>query len=74
MERAKESRRKDKGATDPKASPTPEVQRPLPVVGNLGGVGTPQEICYTVTKSLPVDFDYLKENHIVIRRKLSAGG
>ncbi len=35
-------------------------------MGNLGAVGTPLEICYTVTKNLPVDFDYLKENHIVI--------
>ena len=66
LERAKESRQKEEVAADKKAGPTPEVQRPLPVMGNLGSVGTPQEICYTVTKSLPVDFDYLKENHIIV--------
>ena len=66
LERAKESQRKEKGATDKLVNPIPEVQRPLPVMGNLGTMGTPQEICYTVTKNLPVDFDYLKENHIVI--------
>ena len=65
LERAKKSQRKEKGATD-NASPTPDVQRPLPVVGNLGAVGTPLDICYTVTKNLPVDFEYLKENHIVV--------
>jgi protein-tyrosine kinase len=66
LERAKESRQQEKVAADKKAGPMPEVHKPLPVMGNLGGAGTPQEICYTVTKSLPVDFDYLKENHIVI--------
>jgi protein-tyrosine kinase len=35
-------------------------------VGNLGAGGTPLEICYTITKNLPVDFEYLKENHVVI--------
>jgi len=66
LERAKESRQKEEFAGEKKAGPTPEVQKPLPVMGNLGAVGTPHEICYTVTRSLPVDFDYLKENHIVI--------
>ena len=66
LERAKESQRRDKGAAENIPSPTPEVQRPLPVVGNLGAVEPPLEICYTVTKNLPVDFDYLRENHVVI--------
>jgi protein-tyrosine kinase len=66
LERAKESRQKEEVAVDRKAGPTPEVQRPLPVMGNLGSFGTPQEICYTVTKSLPVDFEYLNENHIIV--------
>jgi exopolysaccharide/PEP-CTERM locus tyrosine autokinase len=66
LERAKESRQKEELAGEKKTGPTPEVQKPLPVMGNLGGVGTPHEICYTVTRSMPVDFDYLKENHIVI--------
>jgi protein-tyrosine kinase len=66
LERAKESRQKEKVAGNNAAGPAPEVQRPLPVIGNLGGVGTSSEICYTVTKSLPVDFDYLRENHIVV--------
>ena len=66
LERAKESRQKEEGGLDRKVGPIPEVQKPLPVMGNLGGLGTPPEICYTVTKSLPVDFNYLKENHIVI--------
>ena len=65
LERAKESQRKEKGGTDITSSP-PELQRPLPVMGNLGGAGTPLEICYTVTKNQPVDLNYLKENHIVI--------
>jgi protein-tyrosine kinase len=66
LERAKESRQKEKLPADGKATPTPDVQRPLPVMGNLGAVGTPLEICYTVTKNLSIDFDYLRENHIVI--------
>jgi protein-tyrosine kinase len=66
LERAKASRQKEGVSADQKAVPTPEVQRPLPVVGNLGSAGIPQEICYTVTKNLPVDFDYLQENHIVV--------
>lgn len=66
LERAKASRQKEGVPIDKKMEQTPEVHRPLPVMGNLGAVGTTQEICYTVTKSLPVDFAYLKENHIVI--------
>ena len=66
LERAKASRKKEEVTVDKKADPTPQVHRPLPVMGNLGSVGTSQEICYTVTKSLPVDFAYLKENHIVV--------
>jgi protein-tyrosine kinase len=67
LERAKESRQKEDGRLDGKAAgPIPEVQRPLPVLGNLGGVGAPPEICYTTTKTLPVDLEYLKENHVVI--------
>jgi protein-tyrosine kinase len=65
LERAKEARQKEKVVADKKAGPTQDIHRPLPVMGNLGSVGTQQEICYTVTKSLPVDFDYLNENHIV---------
>jgi protein-tyrosine kinase len=65
MERAKESQRQEKKIAEGKTGPIPEVKRPLPVVGNLGGGGSPREICYTVTKSLPVDLSYLKENHIV---------
>lgn len=66
LERAKESRQKEEVAADKKVGPTTEIQKPLPVMGNLGSFGTPQEICYTVTKSLSVDFDYLKENHIIV--------
>ena len=66
LERAKESHRQEKGAAANTVSPTPEVQRQLPVLGNLGTMGTPQEICYTITKNLPVDFNYLRENHIVV--------
>ena len=66
LERAKESRQKEESGLDGKVGPIPEVQKPLPVMGNLGGLGTPPEICYTITKTLPVDFDYLKENHIVV--------
>ncbi len=66
LERAKASRQKEGVAADQKVAPAPEVHKPLPIVGNLGYAGTPQEICYTVTKSLPVDFDFLKENHIII--------
>lgn len=66
LERAKESRQEEGGRLDEKVGPIPEVQKPLPVMGNLGGLGTPPEICYTKTKTLPVDFDYLKENHIVV--------
>jgi exopolysaccharide/PEP-CTERM locus tyrosine autokinase len=66
LERAKSSRKKEEVTVDKKVDSTPQVHRPLPVLGNLGSVGTSQEICYTVTKSLPVDFAYLKENHIVV--------
>jgi protein-tyrosine kinase len=65
LERAKESRQKGNGPAEKNVGPIPEVQRPLPVMGNLGGMGAPPEICYTVTRNLPVDFDYLRENHIV---------
>jgi protein-tyrosine kinase len=67
LERAKASRQKEGVTVDhQRAEQTPQVHRPLPVLGNLGSVETPKDFCYTVTKSLPVDFDYLKENHIVI--------
>jgi len=66
LERAKELRQKEESGLDRKVGPIPEVQKPLPVMGNLGGLGTPPEICYRITKTLPVDFDYLKENHIVV--------
>lgn len=66
LEKAKESRQKEEVALDRKVGPIPEVQRPLPVMRNLGGLGAPSEICYTITKTQPVDFDYLRENHIVV--------
>lgn len=66
MERAKESRQKGEVIEEKKGGPSPLVQRPLPVYGNIGMTGTSQEICYTITQSLPVNIDILKENHIVI--------
>jgi protein-tyrosine kinase len=72
LERAKESRQKEEGGLEGKVGPIPEVRKPLPVMGNLGGSGTPPEICYTITKSLPVDFSYLKENHIVVENNYPA--
>lgn len=72
LERAKESRQKEEGGLEGKVGPIPELKKPLPVMGNLGGLGTPPEICYTITKSLPVDFSYLKENHIVVENNYPA--
>lgn len=66
LERAKQSRQKEAGTGVSSPEPAPKVQRPLPVVGNLGASGLQDEICYTVTKTLPVNFDYLKQKHIVI--------
>lgn len=65
LERAKATRQQETGGTEQKPTTQPEASKPLPIVGNLGGSGAPLEICYTVTKSLPVDFEYLKANHII---------
>lgn len=65
LERAKATRQKESGQTELPPTTKPGGQRPLPVVGNLGSTGEPLEICYTVTKTLPVDFEYLKKNYII---------
>ncbi len=63
LERAKATRQQEPAV--PQTPAKPEGQRPLPVVGNLGATGASLEICYTVTKSIPVDFQFLKEKYII---------
>ncbi len=65
LERAKATRQQESKTAAPQAPPKPEVQKPLPIVGNLGSVGAPLEFCYTVTKSVPVNFELLKENFVI---------
>ena len=65
LERAKATRQQEPKPAGPQAPAKPEAQKPLPVLGNLGSTGAPLEICYTVTKSVPVDFEFLKEHFII---------
>jgi len=66
LERAKATRQQDEAPTTARPEPAPEIQKPLPVLGNLGSSADPQEICYTVTRTLPVDFEFLKESKIIV--------
>ncbi|MGQ9922100.1 MAG: polysaccharide biosynthesis tyrosine autokinase [Desulfobacca sp.] len=65
LERAKATRQQETTPAGPQTPAKGEVQKPLPVVGNLGATGAPLEICYTVTKTVPVDLEFLKERFII---------
>lgn len=65
LERAK-ALRQQAAQTPPPAEVQPEPgKRPLPVVGGLGSL-PPQEICYTVTRTVPVDFNHLVAQHLIV--------
>lgn len=66
MERAK-ALRQEAPRTSAKTEDKPEIyQKSLPVPGALGYSSPPLEICYTVTKTVPVDFKFLIEQHIIV--------
>lgn len=65
LERAKELRQKEGTATEQPPAPAPKVHKPLPVIGNLGYAESPKEICYSTTRSVPIDLDSLRRNLII---------
>ena len=65
LERAKTVRQQAGKSAPESEAAGPAPQKPLPVLGSLGYVPPSAEICYEVTKTMPVDFGRLAENHVV---------
>ncbi len=71
LERAKAKQQKPETSDveAPSASPTP--QKPLPVAGSVGISEPVKEICYTVTRTVPVDFELLARNRLIVSSELA---
>lgn len=66
MERAKAVRQQASQPSAQTEAPPEVSQKTLPVPGAMGYISPPAEICYTITKTVPVDFNFLIEQHIIV--------
>ncbi|AEB08139.1 nucleotide-binding protein [Desulfobacca acetoxidans] len=68
LERAQAARQKDKPKVeeDIKAPWAENSRKPLPVAGSVGYAGPVKDICYTTTKTYPVDMKLLAKNYIIV--------